>query len=80
MEKEDIRKKLHSVIDAIESEEELENMLLLMEPEAIYQTKNWLENLNEDQLARLNKSLNQADKGEFISHESVKTKYSEWLK
>lgn len=80
MEKEDIKKKLHDAIDAIESEELLQSMLMLMEPQAAYKTTNWFEDLDDIQLDRLNKSIEQADKGEFIPHESVKAKYSKWLK
>lgn len=80
MKKEEIRKKLHSIIDELESEEQLKNMLVVMEPEAAYYAKSWFEDLDEKQLSRLNKSLEQADKGEFISNESIKAKYAAWLK
>lgn len=80
MEKEDIRKKLHDAIDAIESEQQLQSMLMMMEPQALYQTINWFDDLTKEQKSRLDKSLEQAGNGEFLSHESVKAKYTEWLK
>jgi len=80
MEKEDIRTKLHAMIDAIESEEQLLAIGMLMEPEVVYQTTDWFKNLTEKDLDRLNHSLDQAERGEFIPHETVKAKYAEWLK
>jgi hypothetical protein len=80
MEKEDIKKKLHEMIDAIESEEKLETIMMFMEPEIVYQTTDWLDKLSEADLARLNKSIEQAERGEFIDHETIKAKYAEWLK
>jgi len=35
--------------------------------------------LNEANTARLRKSLEQADRGEFIDHETIKAKYAVWL-
>jgi len=80
MEKEEIKKELHSMIDSIDSKEQLETIWLLMEPTTMYQTTNWYNELDEKDLARLNKSLEQADRGEFIDHETVKAKHAQWLK
>ena len=80
MEKEDIRTKLHAMIDAIESEEQLLAISMLMEPKVVYQTTDWFKNLTEEDLTRLDHSLAQADRGEFIPHETVKAKYEQWLK
>jgi hypothetical protein len=57
MEKEDIRKKLHSMIDAIENEEQLETIMMFMEPETIYKATTWYEGLGEKDLARLTKGI-----------------------
>ena len=71
------KKQLHFIID---SKDQLDAVLKLMEPETTYQTTNLLKNPDENQLARLNVFLEQAETGEFIDHETVKAKYAQRLK
>jgi hypothetical protein len=44
--------------------------------DSLLSNNSWLDDLDEDQTFRLNRSLEQADKGEFISNEDMKAKYA----
>ena len=41
--------------------------------------KTWFEALDEEVVVKLNRSLKQAENGEFVSNEDMKTKYAAWL-
>ena len=42
--------------------------------------RKWLLDLCEEDILRLNKSIERAERGEFISHEDVKAKYIQYLR
>jgi predicted transcriptional regulator len=78
MELKEIKKKLHSNIDLIEDEAELQ---LLAEAAEAYASKqsDLLDFLDEEQLQRLNESIKQANAGNLVNHEDVMKLSKQWL-
>jgi len=78
MENSELKKQLHRYIDMIEDEAQLE---LLNDVVQSYVTKqpDILDLLTPDELEGLKKSIEQADKGETISHEEVMKMANEWI-
>ena len=78
MSKEEIKQKIHQLIDEIVDEEMLN---ILHEDVAGYKnisTAPVNDELSEEQWASVMKGVTQAEKGEPISHEQVIQKISEW--
>jgi hypothetical protein len=77
MENSELKKQLHRYIDMIDDEVQLE---LLNDVVQSYVTKqpDILDLLTPDELEGLKKSIEQADKGETISHEEVMKMANEW--
>jgi len=76
---EELKKQLHSYIDLIEDEETLYMLNDTMATYAVEQVDTDDE-LTPEQLKDLNLSLEEADRGEFISHEEVMKMSRAWLK
>jgi len=76
---EELKKQLHSYIDLIDDEETLYE---LNDTVAAYATEqpDIIDLLTPEQLARLDESIQQADRGELIPHEEVMKKTREWIK
>ncbi len=77
MDKDLLKKKLHEQIDAIEDE-----MALHMLHEAAVEygkVEEAREDLTPAQVEKLQKSLEQANNGETVSHEEAKKRMKEWL-
>ena len=74
----ELRKKLHSYIDMIEDETQLE---MLNEAAESYVAKqsDILDTLTPEQLKRLEESIEQADKGNIITHEQAMKISLQWL-
>ncbi len=74
----ELRKKLHSYIDKIEDETQLE---MLNEAAESYVAKqsDILDTLTPEQLKRLEESIEQADKGNIITHEQAMKISLQWL-
>jgi len=66
----ELRKKLHSYIDMIEDETQLEMLNEAAESYIVKQT-DILDLLTPEQLKRLEESIEQADKGTIITHEEA---------
>ncbi len=78
MSKETLRKKIHTLVDAIDDETALQ---LLMEDAAIYM-KHDVEaddNLTETQWAAIEQARDQIKNGQFKTYESVKEHFAQWL-
>jgi predicted transcriptional regulator len=77
MDKELLKKKLHEQIDALDDELALE---MLHEAVIEYsKAEDTRDDLTPEQLERLKKSLEQAEKGNTVSHEEAKKRIKEWL-
>lgn len=75
---EELKKQLHNYIDLIDDEETLH---MLNDAMAAYATEvDTNDELTPEQLQDLDRSLEEADRGEFISHEEVMKMSREWLK
>jgi hypothetical protein len=74
----DLKKKLHSYIDMIEDETQLQ---MLNEAAEAYATKqpDILDLLTPEQLKRLEESIKQADEGKLIPNEDVMKLSKQWL-
>ena len=74
----EIKRKLHSYIDAIEDETQLQ---LLNEAAEAYATRqpDIMDLLTPEQLSRLEKSVKQANEGKLTSHEEVMKLAKQWL-
>ncbi len=78
MNKETLRKKIHTLIEAIDDEAALQ---LLMEDAATY-SKHVVEaddNLTTAQWAAIEQAREQIKNGQFKSYESVKEHFAQWL-
>ena len=73
-----IKKQLHTYIDMIEDETQLE---MLNDAAEAYATKqpDILDLLTPEQLERLEESIKQADAGDTIPHEEVMKMAKEWI-
>ncbi|HTE09611.1 MAG TPA: hypothetical protein VK645_01555 [Chitinophagaceae bacterium] len=77
MDKELLKKKLHEQIDALDDELALQ---MLHEAAVEYsKAEDTRDDLTPEQLERLKKSLEQAEKGNTVSHEEAKKRIKEWL-
>jgi len=77
MDKELLKKKLHEQIDAMDDELALQ---MLHEAAVEYSKEKDTESeLTPEQIVRLKKSLEQAEKGDTVSHEEAKKRIKEWL-
>lgn len=74
----ELRRKLHSYIDKIEDETQLK---ILNEAAESYVTKQTdiVDLLTREQLKRLEESIEQADKGNVITHEEAMKISLQWL-
>lgn len=75
----EIKKKLHNYIEMIEDESQLQ---MLNDTAEIYAAKKQvdiLDLLTNEQLQRLEQSIQQVDEGKVISHEDVKKISKQWL-
>ncbi len=75
----EIKKKLHNYIEMIDDESQLQ---MLNDTAEIYAAKKQVDILNlltNEQLQRLEQSIQQVDEGKVISHEDVKKISKEWL-
>ncbi|THU40699.1 hypothetical protein FAM09_00870 [Niastella caeni] len=78
MDKKKLKEKLHQYIDNLEDEASLQ---MLHEAAVEYERlggKDILDDLNPDQLARLQESIKQADEGKTISHEEAMKRIASW--
>ncbi len=75
---EELKKQLHSYVDIIEDETQLQ---MLNEAAESYVTKqsDALDLLTPEQLKRLKESIRQADEGRLTSHEEVMKLSKQWL-
>ena len=78
MASEDLKKQLHSYIDMIEDETQLE---MLNDAAETYATKkiDILDALSPEQIIRLEESIKQADEGKLTTHEEVMKLSKQWL-
>lgn len=74
----ELRKKIHSYIDMIEDETQLEMLNEAAESYVAKQT-DILDLLTPEQLKRLEESIEQADKGNIITHEQAMKISLQWL-
>lgn len=79
MNKQTLKSEFHKLIDSFEDKEVLENVFIAMNDMNKNKGKDILDELNPEQLERLNESLKQAEKGEVISHEIMREKIKKWL-
>ena len=74
---EELKKQLHNYIDLIDDEETLH---MLNDTMAAYATEaDTDDELTPEQLEDLDRSLEEAERGEFISHEEVMKKYADYI-
>jgi|GEM_PF-1294101 len=79
MDNPEIKKQLHSYIDMIEDESQLQMLNDAAEVYAIKNQKDILDILTSDQLKRLEQAIKQVDKGKVVPHEDVIKISREWL-
>lgn len=75
----DIKKSLHHFIEMIEDESQLQ---MLNDTAEVYATKKQvdiLDLLTDEQLQRLEQSIQQVNEGKVIAHEEVKKISQQWL-
>ena len=81
--KEELKKKLHELIDSIEDEHTLSVLNEDIVPYVIENRTKELdeedENLTEEQIKQLEKAIKEADEGKTMSHEEFKKRMSRWL-
>jgi PHD/YefM family antitoxin component YafN of YafNO toxin-antitoxin module len=84
---EELKKKLHELIDSIEDEHTLSVLHEDIVPyvienrskEADAEADEAEDNLTEEQLKQLEKAIKQADEGKTMSYEEFKKRMSQWL-
>jgi len=77
MDKELLKKKLHEQMDAMDDEGALQ---MLHEAALEYgKAEDIRDELTPEQIIRLEKSLQDAEKGNTVSHEEAKKRIKEWL-
>lgn len=79
MAKADIKRQLHKYIEMIEDEQQLEMLCEAAETYASAKRPDILDSLSEEQLKRLEESIQQANDGHLTSHETVMTMVKQWL-
>lgn len=79
MAKPEIKKQLHAYIDLIEDESQLEMLNDAAEAYATKQQPDILDMLTNEQLERLEQSIQQITEGKVISHEEVIKISRQWL-
>jgi hypothetical protein len=75
----EIKKKIHSYIDKIEDESQLQMLSDAAEMFAAKKQVDILDLLTNEQLQRLEEANQQVDAGKVISHEEVKKISQQWL-
>ncbi len=75
----EIKKKIHSYIEKIEDESQLQMLNDVAEAYATKKRNDILDLLTGEQLERLAKSIQQVEQKRTISHEEVKTIAQQWL-
>jgi predicted transcriptional regulator len=80
--KEELKKKLHELIDSIEDEHTLsvlnEDIVPYVIENRTEETHDIEDDLTEEQLKDLDESIAEADRGETISYEEFKKNMEEW--
>ena len=79
MKSQKIKMDLHKVIDNIDDEELLEEIHYIIKSSIDGPGEKEWDNLPEDVKAGIMEGLEQADRGEGISHEEFKKKFSKWF-
>jgi spore coat polysaccharide biosynthesis protein SpsF (cytidylyltransferase family) len=75
-----LKTNLHLLIDEIEDINLLEHFYEVLHLHKIKPAKNEVtDELNKNQIIRLEKALEQSQKGQVISHEQMKNKVNQWL-
>ena len=75
---EDLKARLHTLIEQIDNEDAL---TMLSEDAAVYAGKEKAsDNLTEEQVKEIKEALAEVDKGRLISHEEFKKHTAEWIK
>lgn len=74
----ELRTDLHNMIDKISDSNILQAVKTLLSSKNLSQT-DWWETLDEAERAEIEQGLNEAKRGEVISHEDVMAKYKKWL-
>ena len=64
---------------AIESEKAIENNQTMSFEEFSRKSKDWWDEISDEEKAEIKEGIAQADSGETISHEEVMAKYKKWL-
>ncbi len=75
----DIKKQLHSYIDMIEDEAQLEMLHEAAEVYAAKKQPDIIDSLTPEQLKRLEESIKQSDEGKLTPHEDVIKISRQWL-
>jgi predicted transcriptional regulator len=73
----EIKKQLHQYIDLLEDETQLN--ILNETAEAYISNHNGSDTLSEEQIARLKKSIKEADEGKVISNDEMNKRIKGWL-
>ena len=80
MEAVELKAKFHNLIDLIDDNDVLEDFYRVLND---YQKRDGssdiIDDLTEAQKVRLNKSINQSDKGKTVPHETMKAEIKQWL-
>jgi hypothetical protein len=85
--KDELKKKLHELIDGIDDEHILKvlnedviaYMITTMDEDTNEDEDDEEDDLTEEQLKQLNDAIKEADEGKTISHEEFKRRMSRWL-
>ena len=74
----ELRTDLHGMIDKITDSNILNAVKTLLSGSTVSQT-DWWDTISDEERAEIEHGLEEADKGEVISHEEVMEKYKKWL-
>jgi predicted transcriptional regulator len=74
----ELRTDLHNMIDKISDSNILQAVKTLLSSKNLSEA-DWWETIDEAERAQIEQGLNEAERGEVISHEDVMAKYKKWL-